>query len=351
MRATTTSATSKRWDARIREKVEEFGLDCYPQEFEVCDHNQMLAYMAYSGMPSHYPHWSYGKSFEKLKTLYDYGVSGLPYEMVINSNPALAYLMRDNSLLLQILTIAHVYGHNDFFKNNFTFTQHPRRVHDRHLQGARAARARATTRIRASASNGSRRSSTPRTRSRCSAGATSRSASSPTRRRGSRARRRRSRGPIRSSASTGRRSTSSPTCARTPLVPGRGPAALHPRPQPVPHRVGEGPPHHRPRGGAVLHPADRDQDHERGLGVVLAQADPRQPRSRPELHARVHRAPQPGRAPASKAASTRTTSACASGKTSTARAGEAEAGDAADLRRAREPTATPPSCAAISPRS
>ena len=77
--------------------------------------------MAYSGMPSHYPHWSFGKSYEKLKTLYDYGVSGLPYEMVINSNPALAYLMRDNTLLLQILTIAHVYGHNDFFKNNFTF--------------------------------------------------------------------------------------------------------------------------------------------------------------------------------------------------------------------------------------
>jgi len=109
------------WDRRIRDKVAELGLDCFPQEFEVCDHNQMLGYMAYHGMPSHYPHWSYGKSFEKLKTLYDYGVSGLPYEMVINSNPSLAYLMRDNSLLLQILTIAHVYGHNDFFKNNFTF--------------------------------------------------------------------------------------------------------------------------------------------------------------------------------------------------------------------------------------
>jgi stage V sporulation protein R len=109
------------WDARIREKVEEFGLDCYPQEFEVCDHVQMLGYMAYSGMPSHYPHWSYGKAYEKLKTLYDHGVSGLPYEMVINSNPALGYLMRDNSLALQVLTIAHVYGHNDFFKNNFNF--------------------------------------------------------------------------------------------------------------------------------------------------------------------------------------------------------------------------------------
>jgi stage V sporulation protein R len=77
--------------------------------------------MAYSGMPSHYPHWSYGKAYEKLKTLYDHGVSGLPYEMVINSNPALAYLMRDNSLALQVLTVAHVYGHNDFFKNNFNF--------------------------------------------------------------------------------------------------------------------------------------------------------------------------------------------------------------------------------------
>ena len=109
------------WDERIREKAEEFGLSCFPQEFEICDHHEMLTYMAYSGMPSHYPHWSYGKAYERLKTLYDHGISGLPYEMVINANPSLAYLMRDNTLLLQILTIAHVYGHNDFFKNNFTF--------------------------------------------------------------------------------------------------------------------------------------------------------------------------------------------------------------------------------------
>ncbi len=109
------------WDRRIREKVDEFRLKCFPQEFEICDHYEMLGYMAYSGMPSHYPHWSYGKAYEKLKTLYDHGVSGLPYEMVINSNPAIAYLMRDNTLLLQILTIAHVFGHNDFFANNFTY--------------------------------------------------------------------------------------------------------------------------------------------------------------------------------------------------------------------------------------
>ncbi|GAB4353904.1 MAG: SpoVR family protein [Gammaproteobacteria bacterium] len=118
----------RRWDERIRAKVDDFGLDCYPQEFEVCDHLQMLGFMAYSGMPAHYPHWSYGKSYEKLKTTYDHGVSGLPYEMVINSNPCIAYLMRDNSLTLTVLTIAHVYGHNDFFKNNFTF-RHTRADH------------------------------------------------------------------------------------------------------------------------------------------------------------------------------------------------------------------------------
>ncbi|TMA13148.1 MAG: SpoVR family protein [Deltaproteobacteria bacterium] len=109
------------WNKQILRLAREFGLNPYPQEFELCDHEQMLAYMAYSGMPSHYPHWSYGKSYEKLKTLYDYGVGGLPYEMVINSNPCIAYLMRDNALALQVLTLAHVYGHSDFFRNNFTF--------------------------------------------------------------------------------------------------------------------------------------------------------------------------------------------------------------------------------------
>jgi stage V sporulation protein R len=121
MAAAYTIEDLQKWNDRIMDLVQDFGLDPYPQEFEICDHEQMLSYMVYSGMPSDYSHWSYGKAYEKLKTLYDYGLSGLPYEMVINSNPAIAYLMRDNTLALQVLTMAHVYGHNDFFKNNFTF--------------------------------------------------------------------------------------------------------------------------------------------------------------------------------------------------------------------------------------
>ncbi|MGE5404460.1 MAG: SpoVR family protein [Candidatus Saccharibacteria bacterium] len=105
----------------IEEAVEYFGLDCYPQDFEICNYNDMISYEAYSGMPSRYPHWSFGKAWERIKTFYRYNLTGLPYEMVINSNPCLAYLMKENTLLLQVLTMAHVYGHNDFFKNNRLF--------------------------------------------------------------------------------------------------------------------------------------------------------------------------------------------------------------------------------------
>ena len=113
----------KQWNEKIERKVLEYGLDFYPQEFEIIGFNEMIGYEAYVGMPSRYPHWSFGKSYEKSKTLYSLNLTGLPYEMVINCDPCLAYLMKDNTLLLQILTMAHVYGHNDFFKNNRMFKE------------------------------------------------------------------------------------------------------------------------------------------------------------------------------------------------------------------------------------
>src|SRR5207237_7986224 len=103
------------WNQRIVELVQRFGLDPYTQEFEICDYEEMLSYMVYSGMPSHYPHWSYGKAYEKLKTLYDYGMCGLPYEMVINFDTCIAYLFCVNTLDLWILMIGCVYRSTDFF--------------------------------------------------------------------------------------------------------------------------------------------------------------------------------------------------------------------------------------------
>ena len=111
------------WNDKIEEVVRSVNLSYYPQEFEIIGYKEMIGYEAYVGMPSRYPHWSFGNAYEKNKTLYRYNLTGLPYEMVINSNPCLAYLMRENTLLLQILTMAHVYGHNDFFKNNRLFKE------------------------------------------------------------------------------------------------------------------------------------------------------------------------------------------------------------------------------------
>lgn len=109
------------WNERIEKLAGDFGLNYYNQEFEIINYEDMIGYESYVGMPAHYPHWSYGKSYERIKTLHKYNLTGLPYEMVINSNPCIAYLMKDNSLLVQVLTIAHVYAHNDFFKNNRLF--------------------------------------------------------------------------------------------------------------------------------------------------------------------------------------------------------------------------------------
>ena len=118
-----TIRTLEEWNEIIEDKAREFGLDFYPQEFEIIGFNEMLGYEAYLGMPSKYPHWSYGKAYDKNKTLYSLNMTGLPYEMVINSDPCLGYLMKENTLLLQILTMAHVYGHNDFFANNRLFVE------------------------------------------------------------------------------------------------------------------------------------------------------------------------------------------------------------------------------------
>lgn len=109
------------WDNRIIDIAKEYGLDWYEISYEICDYYEMIGHMSYHGMPSHYNHWSFGKSFERTNQMYNLGLSGLPYELIINSDPSIAYLMRQNPLYLQILIMAHCVGHSDFFKNNRCF--------------------------------------------------------------------------------------------------------------------------------------------------------------------------------------------------------------------------------------
>ena len=74
------------------------------------------------GMPLGYHHWSYGKHFLATEKGYKRGQMGLAYEIVINSDPCIAYLMEENTMTMQALVIAHAcYGHNSFFKGNYLF--------------------------------------------------------------------------------------------------------------------------------------------------------------------------------------------------------------------------------------
>jgi stage V sporulation protein R len=96
------------------------GLDFFPVVFEMLTYDQMNEIAAYGGFPSRYPHWRFGMEYEQLAKSYEYGLSKI-YEMVINNNPSYAYLLEGNSLTDQKLVMAHVFGHVDFFKNNFCF--------------------------------------------------------------------------------------------------------------------------------------------------------------------------------------------------------------------------------------
>ncbi len=111
------------WDQKICTIGEALGLDWYPIEYEICDYKEMIGHMAYTGLPTHYRHWSYGKSFDRIQTEYNLGMSGLPYEMIINSDPSISYLMTENPMPTHILTMAHCVGHSDFFKNNRMFAE------------------------------------------------------------------------------------------------------------------------------------------------------------------------------------------------------------------------------------
>lgn len=102
--------------------VGEMGLDPYAAELEIISSEQMLDAYSSIGMPVYYRHWSFGKSFTRNKTMYDHGMQGLAYEIVINSDPCISYLMESNTMTMQALVIAHAaIGHSHFFKNNSTF--------------------------------------------------------------------------------------------------------------------------------------------------------------------------------------------------------------------------------------
>ncbi len=107
------------FDEAIQGIVKDFGLDCFPQEFDVIPAQKMLEILAYR-FPINFSHWSFGRDYEMERTKYEYGY-GIPYEVVLNSDPSRAYLINTNPFAVQVMVMAHVYAHNSFMKNNFYF--------------------------------------------------------------------------------------------------------------------------------------------------------------------------------------------------------------------------------------
>jgi spore cortex formation protein SpoVR/YcgB (stage V sporulation) len=110
------------YDKEIARVSADFGLDTFTNQIEIISSEQMMDAYSSVGMPVGYHHWSYGKHFLGVEQRYKRGQQGLAYEIVINSNPCIAYLMEENTMMMQALVIAHAgYGHNSFFKNNYLF--------------------------------------------------------------------------------------------------------------------------------------------------------------------------------------------------------------------------------------
>jgi len=123
-------STSSEWTFELIAKYEfeiariaaDYHLDTYPNQLEIISSEQMMDAYSSVGMPVGYNHWSFGKRFLSTEQHYRHGMMGLAYEIVINSNPCIAYLMEENTLTMQALVIAPAaFGHNSFFKGNYLF--------------------------------------------------------------------------------------------------------------------------------------------------------------------------------------------------------------------------------------
>jgi stage V sporulation protein R len=114
---------------KILKAAEELGLDMFETVFEIVTYKQLNEIAAKGGFPVRYPHWRFGMEYEALSKSHEYGLSKI-YELVINNDPCIAYLMEGNDFVDQKLVMAHVFGHCDFFKNNKWFSQTNRKMID-----------------------------------------------------------------------------------------------------------------------------------------------------------------------------------------------------------------------------
>lgn len=113
----------------IVEYARSYGLDFFDTIFEMVDYDEINSLASLEGFPVRYPHWRFGMNYDQMSKGYEWGMQKI-YEMVINTDPSYAYLLRSNPMVDQKMVMAHVYGHVDFFKNNQWFSKTNRKMLD-----------------------------------------------------------------------------------------------------------------------------------------------------------------------------------------------------------------------------
>jgi stage V sporulation protein R len=109
-------------EEKLYEYAHDFGLDFHDIEWDIIPDQKMFEIMAYR-IPGNISNWKYGRDYERIRTINENVYDGLPLEVVINSDPSRAYLMKSNTIGQQVLVMAHVIGHVAFFTMNKYFSE------------------------------------------------------------------------------------------------------------------------------------------------------------------------------------------------------------------------------------
>ena len=128
---------------RIIERLEgiahDRGLAFDPVVFEMSDSDE-IAEVASMGLPNRFIHWYWGGAYKELVTQQNKEVFSI-LELVLNTAPSHAFLRSTNSYLQNVLVIAHVLGHADFFTNNHWYRKSNKNMLNEAERHARTIRA------------------------------------------------------------------------------------------------------------------------------------------------------------------------------------------------------------------
>lgn len=111
---------------QIKDLAIKSGLDPFDINIEFVNEEIMFDVCSY-GLPTRPRHWSHGAAYDQIKHYGEMGYSKV-YEIILNNDPAYAFLLESNQEIDNLLVVAHIQGHSDFFKHNLMFKDTDRKM-------------------------------------------------------------------------------------------------------------------------------------------------------------------------------------------------------------------------------